>query len=406
MDSSLLVVGGGAAGFFGALTAARAGISTEILEKGPHPLRKVKISGGGRCNVTHACFDPRDLMTFYPRGGRELRGAFHQFGPRETLDWFSQRGVSLKTESDGRIFPTTDSSQTIIDCLQKERTRQTIPLHLRTGVRHLRHLPEGGFRLTLLDGRERECRFCLLAPGSINGSPLPSSLRELGHHPTDPVPSLFTFHIADPALHEMAGLSVSEAVATIPPLKTKQSGPILITHWGLSGPAILKLSAWAARDLHALNYRFPLHIQWVPQSPEELREEFRKQRQRNGKKTLSRACPFALPRRLWQYLLQQADAQSYTWARLPGAHQEKLIKHLHAQTFTVEGQSLNKEEFVTCGGIPLREVDFRTMESRVCPGLYFAGEILDLDGVTGGFNFQAAWTTGYLAGQSIRHRKT
>lgn len=372
-----------------------------ILESGRVPLRKVKISGGGRCNVTHACFEPAALAKNYPRGHKELRGPFHHFQPRDTVAWFEERSVPIKTEPDGRMFPASDESASIIDCLLSEIDRLGVQMRYGIGIVALRRTPEGLLQLTLSDGSQILTQACLLATGSMTQSSLPAELEALGHHMVPPVPSLFSFKIPGSELKDLAGVSVPEATVRLPGTRQQQSGPMLITHTGLSGPAILKLSAWAARELHASDYHFPVHIQWVPGSFEDIRQGFESMRREHPKKRVDSQGPIAIPKRLWQRFAETAEASDYIWSQLPADRRDCLIDLVSRQELRVEGKSTHKEEFVTCGGVSLKDVNFRTMESRRCPGLYFAGETLDIDGVTGGFNFQAAWTTSYLAGSAI-----
>jgi hypothetical protein len=424
--SRAVIVGGGAAGFFGAITCAETHPAREVilLEASPHTLAKVKISGGGRCNVTHACFDPRELVKRYPRGGRELLGAFHRWQPRDTIDWFSARGVTLKTEADGRMFPVTDDSQTIIDCLQSAaqkagvqiRTRCAVSSAMWAGSPHPADKnpkpdsrgegtpPTSVFTLTLSTGETLTCDRLLIATGGPKTAPAPSLAGQLGHAIEPPVPSLFTFNITDTRLHELAGLSVADVVASIPGTRLRESGPLLVTHWGLSGPAILKLSAWGARELHARDYRFTLQLDWLAgQSPGRIRETLASARSAYPRRQVATASPFAtLPQRLWERLVVGAGLPpDIVWTSLSNDRLLALVRQLTASEFSVTGKSTHKDEFVTCGGVRLSEVDFKTMRSRLVPGLHFAGEALDIDGVTGGFNFQAAWTTGHLAGLAL-----
>lgn len=401
--TQILVVGGGAAGFFGAIAAAEANprASVTILEKGPRVLSKVRISGGGRCNVTHACFEPRELSLRYPRGGRALIGPFTRFGPRETIEWFRLRAVNLKTESDGRMFPVTDSSQTIIDCLTDSATNAGVRIRPHTGVEMITLREGEGFTLRLTNGEILACDRLLWAAGGCRAENHP--LVPLGHTLVPPVPSLFTFHIDSPWLRELPGVSVEDVQVSVPKTSLKQRGPILITHAGVSGPAILRLSAWGARELHDLDYRFSLRIAWLPDAkPEALVEEIQRRRETQGGQTVLRSRWNPLPARLWEQLVLQAGIAPETkWARLAKPEAQKLAALLAGTELPVTGKSMNKEEFVTCGGIPLPEVDFKTMQSRVVPGLFLAGEALDIDGITGGFNFQAAWTTSWTAGQAM-----
>lgn len=398
-----IIVGGGAAGCFAANvlveTAPRHRVT--VLEKGPQLLAKVRISGGGRCNVTHACFDPRRLVEFYPRGGRELRGPFHVFQPRDTVAWFEARGVKLKTEPDGRMFPVTDASQTIIDCLMSHALRAGVRFQTEQEVTHADRKPGGGFQL-IVNGVTMECERLLLATGGCRGRGAGEIAVSFGHSLEPPVPSLFTFQVATPWLRGLAGIAV-EAEVRVPETPLKERGPVLLTHTGLSGPAVLRLSAWGARALHARDYVFPLRVNWVPALPlDGLRAELERRRQRWPAKRVANVPVPPLPTRLWEAITRSSGLREETrWAELSRADQHRLIQHLTATELEVTGKSLNKEEFVTCGGVSLKEVDFKTMESRICPGLYFAGEVLDIDGLTGGFNFQAAWTTGWIAGRSL-----
>jgi len=400
----VVIAGGGAAGFFAAIACAEAdpGCSVTLYEATAHPLAKVKVSGGGRCNVTHACFEPRELVQRYPRGGRELLGAFHRWQPRDTVGWFQSRGVPLKTEADGRMFPTTDSSQTIVDCLEHAAAKSGVRVVLRTGLKAAVKTA-GGFQLTLTTGEVVACDRLLLATGGNKSNAGLEIAAQLGHTIEPPVPSLFTFHIDDPRLKELSGVSVPEAATAVRGTPLKERGPLLITHWGLSGPAVLKLSAWGARLLHDCGYRFTLTVNWAPAfNPETLRAELERAKAANPKKQLGTWCPVGLPLRLWEKLLPAAGLKpETTWTTLSGAALRALAAQVGEGEFTVTGKSMFKEEFVTCGGVRLAEIDFKTMQSRLVPGLHFAGEVIDVDGITGGFNFQAAWTGGWLAGQAM-----
>ncbi len=407
----IIVVGGGAAGFFAAITCAEAlqGHGTVIvLERGPQFLQKVKISGGGRCNVTHSCFEPKELVKRFPRGERALIGAFHRFQAADTVKWFESRGVRLKTEADGRMFPTTDQSQTIIECLMKSASAAGVKLIANCGVERAERLAEVGFRLTLANGEKLDCTALLLATGGCRAAAAGSLATSLGHTLEPPVPSLFTFHISDKRLEGLSGLSVERATVSVPGTKLKETGPLLITHWGLSGPAILRLSAWGARELHERNYHHALHVNWLPgETFESVVALGQRQRELTGAKRVVNAPLGGLPARLWERFVAAAGISApVQWAGLDRARLHALARQLTESEFAVTGKSLNKDEFVTCGGVRLAEVDFKTMESRVCPGLYFAGELLDIDGITGGFNFQAAWTTGWIAGNAMAERVT
>jgi len=404
----VVIVGGGAAGFFAAIACAEKNpaAAVTLYEATAHPLAKVRISGGGRCNVTHACFEPRELVKRYPRGGRELLGAFHRWSPRDTIAWFAARGVELKTEADGRMFPVTDDSATIVEALTQAAAKAGVEVRTSLGVRKVESVgtpAAPAFWLTLTDNTELRCDRLLLATGGNRSSAGLTIAAALGHTIEPLAPSLFTFHIDDKRLVGLSGISVENVVTTVPGMKLKESGPLLITHWGLSGPVILKLSAWGARELAAANYEFPLRVNFVPpHSRESLLQEFARVRSEHPRKQLGTWNPCGLPARLWERLLTTVDiAPATQWAGVANAALAALAAQLTGAEFKVVGKSMNKEEFVTCGGVRLREVDFKTMESRLCPGLHFAGEVLDIDGITGGFNFQSAWTTGWLAGQAM-----
>jgi predicted flavoprotein YhiN len=441
----IVIAGGGAAGFFAAITCAEAAPDAEvtILEKSAQILSKVKISGGGRCNVTHACFDARELTARYPRGGRALLAPFKRFQASDTVAWFESRGVKLKTESDGRMFPVSDSSQTIIDCLVNDAKAVGVKLRLNAGVERVAKLPNGGFEAELErrtpirpegfvgvqasacsggtlkrelqragseTGAPNEIISCdrlLLATGGCRAAAAGQLAVSLGHKLEPPVPSLFTFHIVTPWLRGLAGVSVETVEASVPGARLRERGALLATHWGLSGPVILRLSAWGARELHKLDYKFPLHIKWLPQlDAEKIATELQSRRDSQPAKLIVNTPLSPLPSRLWEHLVLAAGISRDTrWAALSRAAQHKLVQQLIRTEFQVTGKSLNKDEFVTCGGVRLGEVDFKTMESRICPGLYFAGELLDIDGITGGFNFQAAWTTGWIAGRAMAKSK-
>jgi len=372
-----------------------------IFERSSQFLSKVRISGGGRCNVTHALFEPREFTSRYPRGERELISPFHRFSASDTVAWFETRGVKLKTEEDGRMFPVSDSSQTIIDCLIDEAKMAGVRLVTRKGVETARVRVEGGFDLRLSDGRSTTCDRLLLATGgcrSVGGVELAQSL---GHTVEPPVPSLFSLHIPAKWLRALPGISVSDAELSVG--KLRERGALLVTHNGISGPVVLRLSAWGARVLHEMNYQFTLRVNWIPEMREaDLRNEFQTRRQTQPNRRIVNS-PFGnLPARLWEKLISNAGISPKTiWTSLTRAGANELVRQLRATELEVDGKSLNKDEFVTCGGVRLREINFKTMESRITPGLYFAGELLDIDGLTGGFNFQAAWTTGWIAGNAM-----
>ena len=403
MDKKIIVVGGGAAGFFAAIAAAEAGAAVTILEKTARVLDKVRISGGGRCNVTHACFEPREFATRYPRGQRALLSPFSKFSARDTVAWFEARGVKLKTEADGRMFPTTDFSQTIVDCLMNAAQNAGVKIRLNCAVESAAKTADGKFELTLAAGETISGDQLLLATGGCRAAVAGQLAVGLGHTIAPPVPSLFTFQIESPWLRSLAGVSLAAAEVSVPAAKLRERGPLLVTHWGLSGPAILKMSAWGARALHDLNYQFPLFVNWLPDfSAEKIVGEFQTRREHSGAKLLVNVPLAPLTARLWEQLVLAAGiARDMRWAALTRAQMHALTQQLTRTEFSVTGKSLNKDEFVTCGGVKLAEVNFQTLESKVCPGLFFAGELLDIDGITGGFNFQAAWTTGFIAGKAM-----
>jgi hypothetical protein len=404
-ERRIVVVGGGAAGFFAAITCAEAAPDARVvlLEKGPHFLSKVRISGGGRCNVTHSAFEPRDLSEHYPRGAQALLGPFSVFQARDTITWFESRGVKLKTEPDGRIFPVTDSSQTVIDCLLRTATRAGVELLLNRGVDHVLRKTPGAFHLDLAAGGELNCDQLMLATGGCRAAAAGQLAVSLGHTLEPPVPSLFTFHIATPWLRGLAGISLETVEASVAGLRLRERGPLLVTHQGVSGPVILRLSAWGARPLHGLNYQFPLRINWLPQmEAAALTGRLDSLRASQPARLVVNTPLAALPSRLWESLVLTSGTPRETrWAGLSRAAQHQLVLQLSRTEFQVTGKTLNQDEFVTCGGVRLSEVNLKTMQSRLCPGLYFGGELLDIDGLTGGFNFQAAWTTGWLAGRAM-----
>ena len=403
MFFDLIVVGGGAAGFFAAITCAEnSGKSVLILEKTSQLLQKVKISGGGRCNVTHRCFEPRELSTNYPRGQKSLIGPFHRFGAADTVEWFTSRGVTLKTEADGRMFPDTDSSQTIIDTLLGAADAAGVSVHTSEGVTSVVENEEH-FQLLTDTGSSYTAASVLIATGGTRLTAGARLAASLGHELQPPTPSLFTFKVEDPRIDGLAGLSVSPAEVSIQQSRLASSGPVLITHWGLSGPGILKISAWGARELAGRDYRFDISVNWLPDADPAVVAE---KRRSEAKRQLSSSSPFAsIPKRLWLRLLAAADVpDTTTWAQLSKTQTTRLLDQLTASTFAVDGKSTNKDEFVTCGGISLKEINFQTMESKLVHGLFFAGEVIDVDGVTGGFNFQNAWTNGFHAGSAIAAR--
>lgn len=399
----IAIVGGGAAGFFAAIAAAQAGREVEVslFERGSHFLSKVRISGGGRCNVTHALFEPRMFTTRYPRGERALISPFHRFSAADTVAWFEARGVRLKTEEDGRMFPVTDSSETIIDCLMKEAQAAGVRLFTGKGVEAVRVRAGHGFELKMNNGETIACDRLLLATGGARSAGGAELARSLGHTIEPPVPSLFSLHVPAPWLRSLPGVSVGDVQLSAD--KFRERGPLLVTHNGISGPAVLRLSAWGARRWHELNYHFSLRVNWIPAlNEEQLRAELQSRRHTEPNRRVSNSPMGGLPARLWEKLVENAGIPSETiWTSLTRVGANELVQQLRATELPIDGKSLNKDEFVTCGGVRLREIDFKTMESRVTPNLYFAGELLDIDGITGGFNFQAAWTTGWIAGHAM-----
>ena len=404
--SDVLIIGGGAAGYYAALICAEAapGAKIVILERAGSPLGKVRISGGGRCNVTHACYEPIKLVTFYPHGGKALRGPFTRFGPQHLTQWFVDRGVALKTEPDGRVFPITDRSETIIGCFESEAKRLGVNIRLHAVVEDVRPAP-GGFEVSLDNEETWQAKCVLLATGGARPGHIIA--QRLGHTIVEPVPSLFTFNVTDPRLSGLAGLSVPDARLSLPTARLEQRGPLLITHWGLSGPAALRLSAWGARSLFEQNYQADLRLSWLGDfTPEKLRAVFQSLRAEHGRQRIYAASPVSgIPTRLWERLAWVAGVKpSQHWADASKGLLELLEQELLDCPLRITGKGEFKEEFVTSGGVDLDEVDFRSMQSRKQPGLFLAGEILDIDGVTGGFNFQAAWTTAWHAGKAMAER--
>lgn len=403
---NIVVIGGGAAGFFGAITAAETfpNATVTILEKTRTVLNKVRVSGGGRCNVTHACFDNRQLVKHYPRGEKPLRTLLNQFDAAATVRWFENRGVALKTEADGRLFPATNTSETIVNCLLSTARKLGIEIRTSCGVSALTFQPDGtGWQLSLLNGSILRADRVLVATGGYPQLPSYGWLPGQAEPLLSPVPSLFTFNVPDSPLLPLAGVSVPDAGVSIAGTRQEQRGPLLLTHWGFSGPAVLRLSAWAARELADVNYRFTLRVNWVPTGNDTtLRATLQVFRQQNGRKQVSSQNPFGLPLRLWQAMVQESGvADEQRWADLPAKPLNRLADRLTNSPFQVVGKSTFKDEFVTCGGVALGSLHPQTLESTTQPGLFFAGEVLDIDGITGGFNFQSAWTTGFVAGQHI-----
>lgn len=425
-SKKVVVIGGGAAGFFSAIATKEANphAHVSLIEASLQVLAKVRISGGGRCNVTHACFDPAVLVQNYPRGGKALRGAFSRFQTKDTITWFAMHKVPLKTEADGRMFPITNTSETIVNCLLNTAFEAGVEIRTSTPVVDVKRLQQNsflgettsqedsplkvgkteGFEIIFKSGETWKCDRLLLATGS---NPVGYRIaKEFGHQIETPVPSLFTFNIGDEQLRSLAGVSVeSVRLRLLCGLKSEleQTGPLLITHWGLSGPAVLKLSAWGARVLKESHYQATLMINWLPDlQQEEVRQKILAVKNEWGKKAIALHRGVDLPHRLWQYIIARSDITTEErWAEISNKKLNQLVQELTQGEYLINGKGVFKEEFVTCGGVNLKEVNFQTMESRIVPGLYFAGEILDIDGVTGGFNFQSAWTTGYLAGLAM-----
>lgn len=407
MTYDLLVIGAGAGGCFAAIRTAELhhGARICILESARKPLSKVEISGGGRCNVTHACFDPEELIGYYPRGSKELLGPFYHFQPSDMVDWLSSKGVALKTEPDGRMFPVTDQSTTIIECFLSAIRRLGIKLSTSTRVKQWEWSGEQNiWKVYLQDGQVMQSRVLLIASGSDQRTW--DTLRQAGHQIIPPVPSLFTFNIRDAQLTALPGISKSHVKAKLPQFKLESEGPLLITHWGLSGPAILRLSAWGARVLYEANYVFDVEIQWAGDEDEqETAHWIRSMANMHGKKQVVNIAVEQFPSRLWKYLCQRAGiAPQVTGAEMSQKQLDALVKVLCRDTYRVTGKSTFKDEFVTAGGVSLKQVDLRKFESKLLPGLFFAGEVLDIDALTGGFNFQAAWTGAALAAEAIAER--
>ena len=391
----IIIVGGGAAGFFTAINIVEKNpkLKVAILERGTEVLNKVRISGGGRCNVTHACFEPNELVKFYPRGEKELRGPFHQFCSGDTIEWFEKHGVELKIEADGRIFPVSNSSQTIIDCFLK--ATQKLGITVLTGQSVQSIFKKDSLWKVETQTENYLAEKLILATGS--NPKVWEMLQTFGHVIVSPVPSLFTFNIKDARIKELPGVA-AQVTVKVKDTKLTSTGPLLITHWGMSGPAILKLSAWGARILHDKNYQFTIFVNWLNDAEkEEVEKKLKELKQEHAKKTVSKKSPFELTNRLWESLVLASGIENETkWADLSKIQLQNLVNQLINGTFQVNGKSTFKEEFVTAGGIDLKEINFKTMESKLHKNLYFAGEIVNIDAITGGFNFQNAWTSGFI----------
>jgi predicted Rossmann fold flavoprotein len=396
----IIIVGGGAAGFFTAINTVEKNpkLKVAILERGKTVLEKVRISGGGRCNVTHACFIPNDLVKFYPRGEKELRGPFHQFCSGDTIEWFERHGVELKIEEDGRMFPTSDNSQTIIDCFLS--ATQKLGIQIITGQSVQSIFKAENYWKVETNHETFACEKLIMTTGS--NPKIWDMLTELGHNIVSPVPSLFTFNIKDSRIKDLMGLSAFAKVK-VKGSKLEASGPLLITHWGMSGPGILRLSAWGARELFDKNYQFTLQVNWLNEvTVEEVMDTLKELKQEHAKKTVSKKSPFEFPNRLWESLVIASEIDSERkWADLSKKQLTDIANQLTNGEFQVNGKSTFKEEFVTAGGIDLKEINFKTMESKLHENLFFAGEIVNIDAITGGFNFQNAWTSGFIVAQSV-----
>lgn len=404
MVFDLVIVGGGAAGFFAAseISALNADLRIAILEKTTKLLSKVRISGGGRCNVTHHCFEPTLLSKHYPRGQKELKQLFRVFQAHDTVEWFRQRGVDLITEDDGRMFPVTENSETIIECFHRATQKDTI--EIQTGSEVCEVIKDNGlFVIRCRGGKIFNSRKVLVA---IGGHPQPAAydwLRSLGHAIIAPIPSLFTFNDPSKEFTELMGVAVQECEVKIAGTKFSSTGPVLITHWGLSGPCIIRLSAWAAEYLHGVGYDFTALVNWTGEGTEDsLRNIFKEKSRSEGKKNVVGNAMFYIPSRLWEKLCALAGVSDKTiWSEMPLRTMNRLIEFLVRCPFHIKGKTTFKEEFVTCGGVDLKQINLSSMESRIVPGLYFAGEVLNVDGETGGFNFQSAWTTAFVAAREL-----
>jgi predicted Rossmann fold flavoprotein len=396
----IIIIGGGAAGFFTAINIVEKNpkLKVAILERGNEVLTKVRVSGGGRCNVTHACFDPNELVKFYPRGEKELRGPFHQFCSGDTVEWFSNHGVELKIEDDGRMFPVSNSSQTIIDCFLQ--ATQKLGISVLTGQSVQSIFKKDNFWKIETQNENYIAEKLILATGS--NPKIWEILQTFGHAIVNPVPSLFTFNIKDARIKELPGVSALVSIK-VKDTKLTSTGPLLITHWGMSGPAILKLSAWGARILFEKNYQFSIFVNWLNDvATDDAEKTLKDLKQEHAKKAVSKKSPFDFPNRLWESLVLASNIQEETkWADLSKIQLQNLANQLTNSSFQVNGKSTFKEEFVTAGGIDLKEINFKTMESKLHKNLYFAGEIVNVDAITGGFNFQNAWTSGYILANSL-----
>lgn len=394
----IIIIGGGAAGFFCAANLDATQYKITILEQNSDVLQKVKVSGGGRCNVTHACFDPRELVQFYPRGNKELLSVFTRFQPGDTMEWFENRKVSLKIEGDNRVFPESNSSQTIINAMLQEVQHRNVEVKTKCSVKEIENQHEKYVVKTSLGDFEAD--YIIYTTGSS-----PKSLKiieSLGHNIIDPVPSLFTFNIKDDLLKDLAGTSFEMAETSIPRLKTEESGPLLITHWGLSGPAILKISAWEAVNLAKMKYNFEIEVNFISRSIDDAEEVFQQFKQANPKKTIGQSKIFDITNRFWQRILEVSSIDlNKQVANISKKEMDRIVENLCKKKFQVTGKSTFKDEFVTAGGVDLKEINFKNMASKILPNFYIAGEVLNIDAVTGGFNFQACWSEAWLIAQDL-----
>lgn len=404
---TLLIIGGGASGFFTAINAARLNPALKVIvaEKTNKLLSKVKVSGGGRCNVTNSISGISPFAANYPRGEKFMKRVLHHFSNEHIVSWFATRGVQLKAETDGRMFPVTDDSQTIIDCFLSEATKYRVEILMKHELLLLSKQSQK-WKATFANQEPITADFvCIAAGGMMKGETHPF-LKNLEHQIGPPVPSLFTFNIPNNAITKLMGTSVADAIVKIQGTKLQQQGPVLITHWGLSGPAVLKLSAFGALELHQKNYHFSVSVNWAGiKNENEVREQILQTRNNFGSKKIINQKPADIPVRLWEYILQQAGATAeMQWAKVPATIQNKIFNLLVQSHFEVKGKTTFKDEFVTAGGIGLHEVDTNTMESKLYPNIFFAGEILNVDGITGGFNFQHAWASGWLVANAISNK--
>lgn len=396
----IAIIGGGAAGFFTAANLGKKlGAQTVIFEQANFPLQKVRISGGGRCNVTHACFDPKELVEFYPRGKKELKSVFHRFQPRDTMEWFESRGVALKIENDHRIFPVSNSSMSIIECLTNEAKKNRVTTNYNEVI--FKIIPKKNFYEIHTKNSIYNFETVIFTPGSSVKSM--GIIKNLGHKIIRPVPSLFTFNIEDKRLEGLMGISFDWATISIPSIKLSSEGPLLITHWGLSGPGVLKLSAWGALDLNQLKYKFEIKINFIQKSLDDCIELLKSIKSSHSKNSVYKYNPFTFPKRFWIKLLENLNIpKNLVYSHLNKQQVFEISKELTQGLYRVKGKSTFKEEFVTAGGIDLREIDFKNMESKILPDFYFAGEILNIDAITGGFNFQACWSEAYVISEHLK----